>query len=199
MLNNRIFLSNLEVFQNKYFFVLCFYLKKNQINNNYIFNYLFLGYKYNYILLNINIFIKILKKNLLVIKKISQKNGNILFLYTKNKILNYILQKNCKKTNIYYLADLKKKQANLLTYLSTFPDLVISFDYKSNAIFLNKIISYNIPIICVTNSLNKMIVNNSLYYLIINNNSIYSNLLIIYLFFNNITSNQKVITNNFLN
>lgn len=196
MLNNQIF-SNFKLFQNKYFFVLCFYLKKNLINNNYIYNYLFLGYKYNYILLNINVFIKLLKKNLNLIKKISQKNGNILILYTQNKILNFILQKNCIKNNINYLSNLKQKQANLLTYLSVFPDLVISFDYKTNAIFLNKIKNYNVPVICITNSLNKNIINNFIYYLIINNNSIYSNLLIIYLFFNNITSTQKIIINNF--
>lgn len=195
MQNNNKFISNYNLFKNKYFFVLCFYLKKNKINNNYIYNYLFIGYKYNYILLNINIFIKLLKNNLNLIKKIINNNGNILVLGTQNLIINYILQKNCIKNHINYLPVLTKKQANFLTYLSNFPDLVISFDYKTNAIFLNKIVKYNVPVICYTNTLNKNIINNMMYYLILNNNSIYSNLIIIYLFFNNIFSNQKTLNN----
>ena len=46
-----------------------------------------------------------------------------------------------------------------------------------------------------TNSLNKNIINNMIYYLILNNNSLYSNLLIIYIFLNSIYLNQKVINN----
>ncbi len=83
----------------------------------------------------------------------------------------------------------------MLTYLAELPDLVISFDYKTNAIFLNKFAIYNIPVICITNSLNKNIINNMMYYLILNNNSLYSNLLIIYIFLNSISSNQKIINN----
>lgn len=192
MQNNNKFLSTYNIFKNKYFFVLCFYLKKNKVNNNYIYNYLFIGYKYNYLLLNINVFIKLLKINLNIIKRIANKNGNILILNTKNSVINYILQKNCIKNNISYLSNLKKKQANLLSYLSCFPDLVISFDYKTNAIFLNKISKYNVPVICITNTLNKNIIHNKMYYLILNNNSIYSNLFIIYLIFNNISLNQKI-------
>ena len=192
MLNNK-FIYTYNLFKNKYFFVLFFYLKKNKINNNYISNYLYIGYKYNYILLNINLFIKSLKINLNLIKKITNQNGNILICNTNNPIINYILQKNCIKYNISYLSNLKKKQANLLNYLSCFPDLVISFDYKANAIFLNKITKFNVPMICVTNSLNKNIINNMMYYLILNNNSIYANIIIIYLFFNNISHNQKII------
>ena len=155
-----------------------------------------IGYKYKYLLLNINIFIKTLKNNINIINSIANKNGNITILSTKNKILNFILQKNCIKNNIYYLPCLKnKKQVNLLTYLAELPDLVISFDYKTNAIFLNKFAIYNIPVICVTNSLNKNIINNMMYYLILNNNSLYSNLLIIYIFLNSIYLNQKVINN----
>ena len=101
MLNNFNILTNCNLLKNKYFLVLCFYLKKNN-NNNYILNYLFIGYKYNYLFLNINIFIKMLKNILNLIKDIILNNGDILILYTKNKILNYILQKNCKYTNTYY-------------------------------------------------------------------------------------------------
>lgn len=187
-------LNNFNLFKNKYFFVLCFYLKKKKINNNYISNYLFIGYKYNYLLLNINVFIKLLKNSINLIKDISKKQGTILVLYTKSKIINYILQKNCiKNSNIYYLSNLKKKQVNLLNYLICFPDLILSFDYKSNAIFLNKISKYNIPVISITDSLNINLIQNMFYYLIFNNNSIYSNILIIYLFFNNIFSNSKLI------
>ena len=48
MLNNLNILTNCNLLKNKYFLVLCFYLKKNN-NNNYILNYLFIGYKYNYL------------------------------------------------------------------------------------------------------------------------------------------------------
>ena len=44
MLNNLNILTNCNLLKNKYFLVLCFYLKKNN-NNNYILNYLFIGYK----------------------------------------------------------------------------------------------------------------------------------------------------------
>ena len=43
MLNNLNILTNCNLLKNKYFLVLCFYLKKNN-NNNYILNYLFFVY-----------------------------------------------------------------------------------------------------------------------------------------------------------
>ena len=44
MLNNTI-LNNFNILNNKYFFVLCFYLKKT---NTKIYHTLFIGYKFNY-------------------------------------------------------------------------------------------------------------------------------------------------------
>ena len=198
MLNNNIF-NNYKIFQNKYFLMLCFYKKKIQ-NNNYIFNSLFTGYKYHYLFLNINIFIKMFKNILNLVKEISINNGDILFLYTKNKILNYILQINCLKLKTYYLDNFAQKQANVLKYLKSFPDLIISFDYQTNAIFLNKLVKYNVPTICFVDTLNKNIVDNMIYYLLINNNSIYANILIIYLIFNNIYRfKEKLGTQYFIN
>lgn len=191
-MQSNLSMLNFNILKNKYFFVLCFYLKKKKINNNYILDYLFVGYKYNYLLLNIYVFIKFLKNILNLIKSVTKNNGNILVLNTQNNLINYILQKNCFKYNINYLNNFTQKQTNLFNYLNQFPDLIISFDYKNNAIFLNKIFKYNIPIICVTNTLNKFLVQNQIYYLILNNNSIYANLLIIYLFFNNIYINRKI-------
>ena len=174
-------------------------LKKKNNNNNYILNYLFIGYKYNYLFLNINIFIKMLKNILNLIKDIILNNGDILILYTKNKILNYILQKNCKYTNTYYLNSFTQKQLNLVKILKYFPDLVISFDYRTNAIFLNKLSKYNVPMICITNSLVKNIIQNKMYYLILNNNSLYANLIIMSLIFNTIYNNKIQLGNQFLN
>ena len=128
MLNNTI-LNNFNILNNKYFFVLCFYLKKT---NTKIYHTLFIGYKFNYLFLNIN-------------------------------------------------------------YLDNFPDLVISLDYKTNAIFLNKISNYNVPVICFTNLLNSNIINNMFYYLMFNNKSLYTNIILIYLIFNNIWSYKKVL------
>ena len=135
MLNNTI-LNNFNILNNKYFFVLCFYLKKT---NTKIYHTLFIGYKFNYLFLNINIFIKYLRQNLEIIKTITRNNGNILFLYTNNKILNFLIKKNSKQMHCSYLSNFKAKQVNLINYLDNFPDLVISLDYKTNAIFLNKI------------------------------------------------------------
>ena len=71
MLNNQILNnSNLNIFQNKYFFILCLYLK-NKTNSDFISEWLFIGYKYNYLILNINTLIKLccnlLKKELLCV------------------------------------------------------------------------------------------------------------------------------------
>jgi len=188
MLNNNInqILNNYNIYKNKYFLVLCFYLKKNN-NSNYILNSLFIGYKYNYLFLNINIFIKMLKTILNIINSIIINNGELLFLYTKNKIINYILQQNCKKYNFYYLSKFEQKQYSIFKFFKFFPDAVISFDYKTNAIFLNKIVNYNVPVFCITNNLNKNIIENKMYYLILNNNSLYSNLILISLIFNQIS------------
>ena len=75
-----------------------------------------------------------------------------------------------------YLSNFKAKQVNLINYLDNFPDLVISLDYKTNAIFLNKISNYNVPVICFTNLLNSNIINNMFYYLMFNNKSLYTNM-----------------------
>ena len=200
MLNNNInqLLDNFNIYKNKYFLVLCFYLKKNN-NNNYILNSIFIGYKYNYLFLNINIFIKMLKTFLNIIQTILLNNGELLFLYTKNKILNYLLQQNCKKYNIYYLPSSEQKQYSIFKILKYFPDAVISFDYKTNAIFLNKIVKYNVPVFCITNSLNKNIIENKIYYLILNNNSLYSNLILISLIFNHIATSKVKLGTQFLN
>lgn len=189
-MQNNYFFSNLKILNNKYFLVLCFYLKKNYANN-YILNSLFLGYKYNYLLLNINIFFKLLKKYLIFIQTILNANGEILFLYTGNKIINYIIAQNCLKNKISYLDNFNKKQVNLLHYLTKFPDLVISLDYKTNAIILNKFQHYNVPVLCLTNLLNMNIVLNKMYYVIFNNKSLYSNIIVLYMLFNTIKNNKK--------
>ena len=189
MLNNTI-LNNFNILNNKYFFVLCFYLKKT---NTKIYHTLFIGYKFNYLFLNINIFIKYLRQNLEIIKTITRNNGNILFLYTNNKILNFLIKKNSKQMHWSYLSNFKAKQVNLINYLDNFPDLVISLDYKTNAIFLNKISNYNVPVICFTNLLNSNIINNMFYYLMFNNKSLYTNIILIYLIFNNIWSYKKIL------
>lgn len=192
-MQNNYFITNSDILRNKYFLVLCFYLKKNY-NTNCIYNSLFLGYKYNYLLLNINVFIKSLKNILNLIKLISNVNGEILILNTNNKIINYMLFQNCLKLNISYLTHFTAKQVNLLTYLKKLPDLVISFDYKTNAIFINKITQYNVPVICFTNILNQNIIMNKLYYVIFNNKSIYANIIILYLVFNNIAKHKFIVT-----
>lgn len=189
MLNNTI-LNNFNILNNKYFFVLCFYLKKT---NTKIYHTLFIGYKFNYLFLNINIFIKYLRQNLEILKTITRNNGNILFLYTNNKILNFLIKKNSKQMHCSYLSNFKAKQVNLINYLDNFPDLVISLDYKTNAIFLNKISNYNVPVICFTNLLNSNIINNMFYYLMFNNKSLYTNIILIYLIFNNIWSYKKIL------
>lgn len=177
--------------KSKYFFVLCFYLKKHYLSN-YISDSLFLGYKYHYVFLNASVLFKTLKRILNLIKTISQDNGTILVLYTGNRLLNYILKENCKKNKIYFLPNFNGvKHFNLIRYLEIFPDLVISFDYKTNSVFLNKIKFYNVPIICFTNLLNKSIVENMMYYLVFNNTSFYSNLMVIYLVFDIINKYKK--------
>ena len=188
--NNISFLTNFNILNNKYFFILCLNIKKRN-NQNYISNTLFLGYKYNYLILNINILIKTLKQILNLIENITSNNGNILFLYTRNKILNYLLQKNCIYKNVSYLSNFTEKQQNILTYLDKFPDLIISLDYQVNAIFLNKISIFNTPIICITDMLNTNIITKQMYYLLINNKSLYINILLIYIFFNSIQNNKK--------
>ena len=201
MLNNNninYLLNNFNLYKNKYFLVLCFYLKKNN-NSNYILNSIFLGYKYNYLFLNINIFIKMLKNFLNLIHAILLNNGELMFLYTKNKILNYFLQQNCKKYYIYYLYNFDQKQDSIFKVLKYFPDAIISFDYKTNAIFLNKIVKYNVPVFCITNNLNKNIIENKIYYLLLNNNSLYSNLILISLIFNHISTSKIELGSQFLN
>ena len=188
--NNTSFLNNFNILNNKYFLILCLNIKK-RTNQNYISNTLFLGYKYNYLILNINILIKTLKQILNLIENITSNNGNILFLYTRNKILNYLLQKNCIYKNVSYLSNFTEKQQNILTYLDKFPDLIISLDYQVNAIFLNKISIFNTPIICITDMLNTNIITKQMYYLLINNKSLYINILLIYIFFNSIQNNKK--------
>lgn len=190
MLNNTL-LNNFNFLNNKYFFVLCFYLKRHNVK---IYNTLFIGYKYNYLFLNVNVFLKILRQNMELIKIIARKNGNILFLYTDNKILNFLLKKNSTKFHSFFLTNFVSKQANLLTYLNTLPDLVISFDYQINAIFLNKISKYNVPVLCFTNSLNTNIITNMFYYSIINNKSLYTNIILIYIIFNNIWTYKKILS-----
>lgn len=201
MLNNNninCLLDNFNIYKNKYFLVLCFYLKKNN-NNNYILNSLFIGYKYNYLFLNINIFLKMLKNFLNIIQEILLNNGEVLFLYTKNKIINYILQQNCKKYNLYYFSQLNHKQYSIFKILKYFPDAIISFDYRTNAIFINKIVQYNVPVFCITNSFNKNIIEKNIYYLILNNNSLYSNLILISLLFNHIATSKVKLGTQFLN
>ena len=195
--NNTSFLANFNILSNKYFFVLCLNIKK-RTNQNYISNTLFLGYKYNYLILNINILIKTLKQILILIENITSNNGNILFLYTRNKIINYLLQKNSIYKSTFYLNNFIEKQQNVLTYLDKFPDLVISFDYSTNAIFLNKISTFNVPIICITNLLNTNIITKQMYYLLINNNSLYINIILIYILFNSIQNNKKTLGTQFL-
>lgn len=142
--------------------------------------------------------LKTLKTILALISSIQLNKGTILFLYTRNKILNYLVQKNTIYTNTYYLSNFIAKQQNILTYLKFFPDLVISFDYQANAIFLNKISTYNTPIICFTDLLNNNIISKQMYYLLINNNSLYINILLIYIIFNSINSNKKYLGSKFL-
>ena len=190
--NNTSFLANFNILSNKYFFVLCLNIKK-RTNQNYISNTLFLGYKYNYLILNINILIKTLKQILILIENITLNNGNILFLYTRNKIINYLLQKNSIYKSTFYLNNFTEKQQNVLTYLDKLPDLVISFDYQTNAIFLNKISTLNTPIICITDLLNTNIITKQMYYLLINNKSLYINIILIYIFFNSIKNNKKTL------
>ena len=52
MLNNNQILNNshLSILRNKYFFILCLYLK-NKTNSDFISEFLFIGYKYNYLIL----------------------------------------------------------------------------------------------------------------------------------------------------
>lgn len=190
--NNTLFLNNFNILNNKYFLILCLNIKK-RTNQNYISNTLFLGYKYNYLILNINILIKTLKQILILIENITLNNGNILFLYTRNKIINYLLQKNSIYKSTFYLNNFTEKQQNVLTYLDKLPDLVISFDYQTNAIFLNKISTLNTPIICITDLLNTNIITKQMYYLLINNKSLYINIILIYIFFNSIKNNKKTL------
>lgn len=190
--NNTSFLNNFNILNNKYFLILCLNIKK-RTNQNYISNTLFLGYKYNYLILNINILIKTLKQILILIENITLNNGNILFLYTRNKIINYLLQKNSIYKSTFYLNNFTEKQQNVLTYLDKLPDLVISFDYQTNAIFLNKISTLNTPIICITDLLNTNIITKQMYYLLINNKSLYINIILIYIFFNSIKNNKKTL------
>lgn len=185
MLNNMSF-----ILKNKYFFVMCFYLKQPST----IYETLFIGYKYNYLILNINILIKTLKQFLNLIRFISIKNGEILFLSPNNKVLDYILKKNCIQTNSRYLSQFQVKQTtNLLSFLQTFPDLVISFNYRENAIFLNKLVTYNVPILCITNFCNQNLITKLMYTIIINNTSIYTNLIVYYLIFNQIRQTKKTL------
>ena len=161
MLNNSQILnnSNLSILRNKYFFILCLYLK-NKTNSDFISEFLFIGYKYNYLILNINTLIKNLKKILSLISKISSNNGNILILHTSNKVLNNLLQINCKKLKINFLLESENNpQDNLIKSLKKFPDLVISFDYKANMYFLMKLAHFNVPVICFTDFLSRNIVN----------------------------------------
>lgn len=195
MLNNSnslIFFNNEIFFKNKYFFILCLYLRNKVKNTNYINEFIFQGYKYNYLILNINILFKNLKNLLNIIKNIMYKNGNILILHTNNSLLNILLQINCNKYNLNFLLPSENdSQMNLFKTINKFPDLVLSLDYKSNYHFLLKCMDFNIPIICITDFLNKNIVSNMYYYLIINNNSFYINILLIFLIFNYIDSSKK--------
>ena len=192
MLNNSVILNNESVLRNKYFFILCLYLRDKVKNSNYIYEFIFQGYKYNYLILNINILFKNLKSLLNIIKNIMFKNGNILILHTNNHLLNVLLQLNCIKYNLsFLLPNENNNQANVFKILNKFPDLVLSFDYKYNYHFLTKLTQYNIAIISITDFLSKNIVNNMYYYLIINNNSFYINILLIFLIFNNIDISKK--------
>lgn len=184
MLNNVSF-----ILKNKYFFVMCFYLKQHVT----IYETLFIGYKYNYLILNINILLKTLKQILNLIQFISIQNGEILFLSPNNKVLDYILKKNCIQIKSRYLAYIQAKQTNLLSFLQTFPDLVISFNYRENAIFLNKLSTYNVPILCITNFCNQNLITKLMYTIIINNTSIYTNLIVYYLIFNQIRQTKKIL------
>lgn len=187
-------LNNLSVFlKNKYFFALCFYLKKNLTNN---YTTLFLGYKNNYLILNIPVLIYILKLILKLTQQIAIKNGTFLFLATNNKILDYIIQQNCLKTNSIYLQSATLKHTNLLKTLSYFPDLVISTNTQINKNFLNKLNNYNIPTICMTSNVN--LLQQSMYTLILNNQSLYSNLLFYTLIFNQIRQTKKKLGVQFL-
>lgn len=189
---NSIILNNEILFKNKYFFILCLYLKNKVKNSNYINEFIFQGYKYNYLILNINILLKNLKNLLNIIKNIMSKNGNILILHTNNHLLNILLQINCNKYNLnFLLPDEDNCQINIFKKLNKFPDLVLSLDYKYNYHFLTKLTNINVPIICITDFLSRNVVNNMYYYLIINNNSFYINILLIFLIFNNIDISRK--------
>ena len=78
-----------------------------------------------------------------------------------------------------------------LTYINH--NRYLKIHYKTNDIFLNKISNYNVPVICFTNLLNSNIINNMFYYLMFNNKSLYTNIILIYLIFNNIWSYKKIL------
>lgn len=171
--------------KNKYFFALCLYLKTNLSTT--IYTKLFIGYKKNYLILNISILIRILKLLIKLIQQIANQNGTFLFLATNNKILDYIIQKNCLRTNDLYLNLGNKKNIKTLKYL---PDLIISTNvYSLTSSFINEITMYNIPLICVTHDID--FIQKSIYTLIINNQSLYSNLILYTLFFNQILQTKK--------
>lgn len=180
--------NNISLFlKNKYFLALCLYLKKTSI----IYNSVFIGYKNNYLILNIPFFIHTIKILLNVIQQIALQNGTFLFLATNNKVLNYIIQQNCIKYHNIYLNTQKFKQTNLLNMLNYFPDLIISTDSTLNYVFLKKLAHYNIPTVNITSNFN---VNFKTFYtLIFNNQSLYSNLILYTLIFNQINQTKKVL------
>lgn len=184
--------NNLALFlKNKYFLALCLYLKKD-INNNKTFTELFIGYKNNYLVLNIPLFVRTIKILLNLIKQIATYNGTFLFLATNNKILDYIIQQNCLQlNNSVYLAPVTVTKTDAINKLIYFPDLIISTNSLTNQKFLHKIHNYNIPTICLTSNLN--LINQTMYTLILNNQSLYSNLIFYTLIFKQIQRTKKIL------
>lgn len=183
--------NNLALFlKNKYFLALCLYLKKD--TNNKTFTELFIGYKNNYLVLNIPLFIRTIKILLNLIKQIATYNGTFLFLATNNKILDYIIQQNCLQlNNSVYLASVTLTKTDAINKLIYFPDLIISTNSLTNQNFLHKIRNYNIPTICLTSNLN--LINQTMYTLILNNQSLYSNLIFYTLIFKQIQQTKKIL------
>lgn len=183
--------NNLALFlKNKYFLALCLYLKKDI--NNKTFTELFIGYKNNYLVLNIPLFIRTIKILLNLIKQIATYNGTFLFLATNNKILDYIIQQNCLQlNNSVYLASVTLTKTDAINKLIYFPDLIISTSSLTNQKFLHKIRNYNIPTICLTSNLN--LINQTMYTLILNNQSLYSNLIFYTLIFKQIQQTKKIL------
>jgi ribosomal protein S2 len=195
---NQLLFTNhiLDLLNNKYFFITCFYIRKKC--NASIYNSFFIGYKFKYLVLNINILIKSLKRVTLFIQKIIINNGKIMILPTSNKIINYIIYQNCKNNNMIYYFNILEKHLemniNIVKYMRYFPDLIICLDYNANSIFLNKIKYLNIPLICFTDILYKDLIFDFYFLIILNTKSFYSYFIILYIIMNTINNCNKIYT-----